>query len=127
MYSPLAGPGQAPTLPRVPDPRFDIVRHPDGTLEVLLGSRGSIDLDLGSGWSAHVVAEIERQKPTRIVIDASRSMSVASAFFSGIIRIRDRSALPRESLVLVMGSDRMREAARLLGIDQLVVVEGPRP
>jgi hypothetical protein len=110
-------------VPRVSDPRFDIIRHPDGTLEVVLGSRGSIDLDLASGWSAHVVAEIERQRPTRILVDASRSVAVASAFFSGIIRIRDRSGLPREALIMRLGSDRMREAARLLGVDQLVAVE----
>jgi len=107
----------------MPDPRFDIVRQPDGTLVVSLGARGTVDVDLSSGWSAHVVAEIDKQKPKRIIIDAGRSTAVASAFFSGVIRIRDRSGLRRGDLVLRCGSDRMREAARLLGMDQLVTLE----
>jgi hypothetical protein len=113
--------------------RFEIIREAGGTLVVKLGARGAIDVDLSSGWSAHVVAEIDRQRPSRIVIDAGRAVAVASAFFSGIIRIRDRSGLPREQLVLKCGSDRMREAARLLGMGQLVSIEGgpfpsdPRP
>ena len=102
------------------DPRFEILREADGTLVVKLGGRGSVDVDLSSGWSAHVVAEIDKQRPTRIVIDAGQSSAVASAFFSGVIRIRDRSGLPRTHLVLKCGSDRMREAARLLGMDQLI-------
>lgn len=107
----------------MPDPRFDIVRAADGTLTVKLGARGTVDIDLSSGWSAHVIAEIDRQKPTRILVDAQNSTAVASAFFSGIIRIRDRSGLPREQLILRCGSDRMREAARLLGMDQLVTLQ----
>lgn len=91
-------------------------------MQVVLGARGSIDLDLASGWAAHVLAEIERQRPTRIVIDASRSVAVASAFYSGVIRIRDRSGLPRDSLLVHLGSDRMREAAHILGVDQLVTI-----
>ena len=104
------------------DPRFEIVREADGTLLVKLGARGTVDVDLSSGWSAHVVAEIDRQKPTRIIVDAGSSAAVASAFFSGVIRIRDRSGLPRTHLTLRCGSDRMREAARLLGMDQLVTL-----
>ncbi len=104
------------------DPRFEIVREPGDVLVVKLGGRGAIDVDLSSGWSAHVVAEIDKQRPKRIIIDAGGSAAVASAFFSGVIRIRDRSGLPREQLVLRCGSDRMREAARLLGMDQLVTI-----
>jgi hypothetical protein len=107
----------------MPDPRFSITREPDGTLLVNLGTRGTVDLELSSGWSAHVVAEIDRERPRRIIVDAGSSAAVASAFFSGIIRIRDRSGLPRADLVLRCGSDRMREAARLLGMDQLVTLE----
>lgn len=103
--------------------RFDILRDPTGTLTVRLGARGAVDVNLSTGWSAHVLAEIDRGRPDRIVIDASGTNSVSSAFFSGLIRIRDRSSLPRESLVLRCGSDRMREAARLLGMDQLVTLE----
>jgi hypothetical protein len=102
------------------DPRFEILREADGTLLVKLGARGTVDVDLSSGWSAHVIAEIDKQRPPRIVIDAGQSAAVASAFFSGVIRIRDRSGLPRNDIVLRCGSDRMREAARLLGMDQLV-------
>jgi len=105
------------------DARFDIHRESDGTLTVKLGARGTIDVDLSAGWAAHVVAEIDKQKPPRIVIDAGQSSAVASAFFSGVIRIRDRSALPRDKILLRCGSDRMREAARLLGMDQLVTLE----
>lgn len=103
--------------------RFDITRRDDGTLAVILDARGTVDVNLSTGWSAHVVAEIDRQKPPRIVIDATGSNAVSSAFFSGIIRIRDRSGLGREALVLRCGSERMREAARLLGMDQLITLE----
>lgn len=102
---------------------FDIIREPDGTLVARLGSRGAVDINLSTGWSAHIISEIDREKPPRIVIDASNTNAVASAFFSGIIRIRDRSGLPREALILRCGSDRMREAARLLGMDQLISLE----
>jgi anti-anti-sigma regulatory factor len=105
------------------DQRFDIIRESDGSLVVRLGSRGAVDINLSSGWSAHVLAEIDRAKPPRIVIDASQTNAVASAFFSGIIRIRDRSGLTGASLVLRCGSERMREAARLLGMDQLITLE----
>lgn len=110
-------------LPSGVQQRFDITRAPDGTLTARLGSRGAVDINLSTGWSAHVTAEIDREKPTRVVIDASNTNAVASAFFSGIIRIRDRSGLPREALILRCGSDRMREAARLLGMDQLITLE----
>jgi len=103
--------------------RFDLIREPDGTLVARLGTRGAVDINLSTGWSAHVIAEIDRAKPTRILIDASQTNAVASAFFSGLIRIRDRSGLPRQGLVLRCGSDRMREAARLLGMDQLITLE----
>lgn len=106
----------------MPDPRFEILREADGTLLVKLGARGTVDVALSSGWSAHVIAEIDKQRPSRIVIDAGQSAAVASAFFSGVIRIRDRSGLPRTDIVLRCGSDRMREAARLLGMDQLVTL-----
>lgn len=105
------------------DPRFDITRTPDGTLTVKLGARGTVDVDLSAGWAAHVVAEIEKAKPTRVIIDAGSSQAVASAFFSGVIRIRDRSGLGKDRLHLRCGSDRMREAARLLGMEQLVTLE----
>jgi hypothetical protein len=104
------------------EPRFEILREADGTLLVKLGARGTVDVALSTGWSAHVIAEIDKQRPTRIVIDAGQSAAVASAFFSGVIRIRDRSGLPRTDIVLRCGSDRMREAARLLGMDQLVTL-----
>lgn len=108
---------------RVMPSGFQIERLPDGTLLVRLGGRGAVDVALSSGWAAHVIAEIEKQSPQRVVVDAGTTAAVASAFFSGVIRIRDRSRLPREQLVLRCGSDRMREAARLLGMDQLVTLE----
>lgn len=105
------------------DGRFDIARTDDGGLVVRLGTRGAVDVNLSTGWSAHVVAEIDRERPQRVLIDASGSNAVSSAFFSGIIRIRDRSGLPRGAIVLRCGSGRMREAARLLGMDQLITLE----
>ena len=104
---------------------FAIIRQSDGTLLVELGPRGAIDIDLSSGWCAHVIAEVRRQVPPRIVVDASRSPSVASAFFSGLIRIRESSGLGSGELRVRLGSDRACAAAKLLGMEQLVTLEPP--